>query len=92
MTDVWIVPMLEPEFKTDVLAEHAAFSKGIHDLEEYVKGVLGVEGGKLYGEIIPAPEKPRLAYDGAKLKKLLEALAGPLFTHVCLHLLRLAGG
>jgi hypothetical protein len=83
--------MLEPEFKTNVLDEHAAFSQGIHDLEDYLKAVLGVESGKLYGQIVPAPEKTRLPYDGAKLKRLLESFAVPLFTHVRRHL-RFAGG
>jgi len=77
-----LFPSLEPEFKTDVLDEHATFSQGIHDIEEYLKSVLGVEGGKLYGQIVPAPEKTRLPYDGAKLKRLLESFATPLFTHL----------
>lgn len=74
--------MLEPEFKTNVLEEHAAFHKGLHDLEDYTTAVLGVKAGKLYGQVIPDPEKQRVPYDGAKLKRYLEAFVDPLFTHV----------
>lgn len=77
-----LVPMLEPEFKTNVLDEHAAFHKGLVDLDDYLTAVLGVKQGKLYGEIIPDPEKKRLPYEGTKLKRYLDAFADPLFTHV----------
>ena len=84
-----IVPKLEPEFKTDVLAEHAAFHTALEDLNTYILDVLGVEAGKTYGQTIPAPHKQKVPYEGKKLRSYLEALAGPLLTHVSTLLLRL---
>jgi hypothetical protein len=76
------VPKLEPGMKTDVVEEHASFAKPLHELGEYLKSVMGVEAGKLYGQVVPALDKTRLPYDGAKVKAYIERFSGPLFAHV----------
>lgn len=81
--------MLEPEFKTDVLAEHAEFSGAIHDLDQYLKSVLGVKQGKKNGQVIPDPGKSKEPFSAATIKRFLERMSDPLFTHVRLIKLRL---
>jgi hypothetical protein len=73
--------MLEPEFKCDVLEEHAAFSEALHRWEEYLEAILGFEE-KLPVRGLPEKGKPRASYDGKKMKKCIEDLSVPLFTHV----------
>lgn len=82
LEETYIFPKLEPEFKTDVLSEHAAFHKALEDINTYILEVLGVDAGKTYGQTVPAPHKQKVPYDGKKLKTYLEALAGPLLTHL----------
>jgi len=43
---------------------------------------MGVEAGKLYGQIVPALGKSRLPYDGAKVKVYIVSFSDPLFAHV----------
>jgi hypothetical protein len=81
--------MMEPEFKTDVLAEHAAFSGAIHGLDQYLKSVLGVKQGRKNGQVIPDPEKSKEPFSAATIKHFLEQMCDPLFTHVRLIDLRL---
>ncbi|KAG8857680.1 hypothetical protein FRC20_000236 [Serendipita sp. 405] len=82
LEETYVFPNLEPEFKTDVLDEHAAFAKGLHDLDNYAMAVMGVSQGKKYGQTVPDPSKTKEPYDGQKIKRLLETLAVPLFTHL----------
>jgi hypothetical protein len=76
------VPMMAPEFTTNVLEEHATFSRPINELDTYLKSVLGVEQGKKYGEMIPVPGNPKEKFNTARIKSLLEEIVDPLFTHV----------
>lgn len=68
--------------KTDVVDEHASFAKPLHELGEYLKSVMGVEAGKLYGQVVPASGKTRLSYDGPKVKAYIVSFSDPLFAHV----------
>ncbi|KAG8776737.1 hypothetical protein FRC15_011790 [Serendipita sp. 397] len=40
LEETHVFPSMEPEYKTDVLNEHAAFAKGLHDLESYLLAVM----------------------------------------------------
>ncbi|KAG8818298.1 hypothetical protein FRC17_010883 [Serendipita sp. 399] len=77
-----LVPRLEPEFKTEVLDEHAAFAKALTELDEYAMAMMGVQKGKKYGLTVPIPNATKEPYDGQKIKRLLETLSVPLFTHL----------
>jgi hypothetical protein len=76
--------MMAPEFTTNVLEEHATFSRPINELDTYLKSVLGIEQGKKYGETIPVTGGPKEKFSAARIKSLLEEIADPLFTHVSL--------
>ena len=76
------VPMMEPEFKTDVPEEHGAFTGTVHQLDEYLKTVLGVRQGRKNGQLIPDPGVPKEALSAATIKGSLEEMANPFFTHV----------
>ena len=82
--------MMEPEFKTDVLAEHAVFSGAVHGLDQYLKSVLGVKQGKTNGQVILDREKSKEPFNAATIKRFLEQMSDPLFTHVSLIKPRLA--
>ncbi|PVF94253.1 hypothetical protein CPB86DRAFT_789234 [Serendipita vermifera] len=74
-------PMLEPEFKCDVLEEHALFSEAMDRWEKYLEELLGLEKGE-GGKAVPVKGKARATYDGKRMKKCIEDLSGPLFTHL----------
>ncbi|PVF94252.1 hypothetical protein CPB86DRAFT_828738 [Serendipita vermifera] len=74
-------PMLEPEFKCDVLEEHALFSAAVDRWEEYLEDILGLEK-KVVHKGLPPRGKPRATYDPKKMKKCIEDLSGPLFVHL----------
>ena len=74
--------MMEPEYETDILEEHATFTGTVNKLDEYLKSVLGVRQGRKNGQAIPDPSVPKEAFDAATIKGFLEAMANPLFTHV----------
>jgi hypothetical protein len=78
------VPMMAPEFTTNVLEEHATFSRPINELDAYLKSILGVEQGKKYGLTIPVAGNAKEKFSAAKIKSLLEDIVDPLFTHVSL--------
>ena len=85
------VPMMEPEFKTNVLEEHGAFTGTVHKLDDFLKSVLGVRQGQKNGQVIPDPSVPKEAFDAARIKGFLEEMADPLFTHVsciCVYVVR----
>jgi hypothetical protein len=73
---------MEPEFKTDVINEHAAFHDALENLEEYIFGIMGTKQGKKYGDIVRDPTRQKIRYEAQKFKKLLENLIKPLMTHV----------
>jgi hypothetical protein len=75
--------MLEPEFKCEVLEEHALFSEAMDRWEEYLEALQGLEKRE-GGKAVPIKGKQRAPYDGKKMKKYIEDLSGPLFTHVSL--------
>jgi len=74
--------MMEPEFKTDVVEEHATFTGTVHKLDDYLKSVLGVRQGPKNGQVIPDLNIPKEAFSAARIKGFLEEMADPLFTHV----------
>lgn len=73
--------MLEPEFKCDVLQEHAAFSKAMDRWATYLESVLGLTRDEK-GKARRARGIAKAPYDAQILKKCIEDLVGPLFTHV----------
>ncbi|PVF94323.1 hypothetical protein CPB86DRAFT_789162 [Serendipita vermifera] len=75
-------PLMEPEFKTNVVDEHAAFHDALEDLENYIHGILGTKQGKIYGDIVKDTTRQKIRYNAEKFKKLLETLITPLMTHL----------
>lgn len=74
-------PLFNPKFDTaSIVAEHATFTKGMHDFEEYLVSCLP-EGEKWgYGQVAgPHEQRP---YDGQKLRDLVDAFVDPLTKHV----------
>ncbi|KAG8851911.1 hypothetical protein FRB91_007204 [Serendipita sp. 411] len=82
LEETHVFPSMEPEYKTDVLNEHAAFAKGLHDLDSYLLAVMGADKGEKYGQMTKVPNRNKEAYNGQRIKQLLEAFAFPLFTHL----------
>ncbi|KIM22279.1 hypothetical protein M408DRAFT_332979 [Serendipita vermifera MAFF 305830] len=82
MEENFFFPALEPEFKTEVLEEHAAFEKAVHGLDEYLKSVLGVKQGRKNGQVIRVANQPKEPFNSATIKQFLEDLVDPLFTHL----------
>jgi hypothetical protein len=74
-----LVKRLQPELNVDIAADHTAFTSGLHDFEKFIKAA---GGSTIPGNTIK--DVDRTPYDAAKLKSLLEDLAGPLFHHVSL--------
>lgn len=92
-----IVPRMKPEVDINVVDDHAAFTGGLHELEEYLKAVLGMpagdgdDHGHGHGHDHGKPAtkaikltKPRekAAYDGTKIKRMLDNMCEPFFDHV----------
>ncbi|CAG7849990.1 SubName: Full=Uncharacterized protein {ECO:0000313/EMBL:CCA67289.1} [Serendipita indica DSM 11827] len=77
-----IFPQLEPEFKTDVIDEHAAFHQTLADLDDYLRQVLGIQEQNPDMDTISPKFKKGIPYDAEKLKRYLEQLSGPLITHL----------
>lgn len=73
--------MVEPEFKCDVLEEHAQFAKAMDHWEAYVTSVLGLSKNK-QGKWVPNPSLTKVAYNAQTMKKCIEDLSGPLLVHV----------
>lgn len=73
---------MEPQFTTDVLAEHSTFTGALHELETYLKSVVAVKQGEKNGQFIPIPGQPKQPYDAVIVKRCLDTLVEPLFTHV----------
>ncbi|KAG8818297.1 hypothetical protein FRC17_010882 [Serendipita sp. 399] len=82
LEETHIFPKLAPEYKTDVIDEHAAFSEGLHEFDSYLLAVMGAEKGEKCGQAISIPSKFKEPYNGTKIKQLLESFAAPLFTHL----------
>ncbi|KAF8331093.1 uncharacterized protein EI90DRAFT_1061626 [Cantharellus anzutake] len=75
------------EHKADILSEHQIFHDGIEHIKSYLLGCLplGTKWG-FFGEVVA--EDPSRAqsqattFDGAHLRTLVDAFAGPLTTHL----------
>ena len=74
-------PLFNPKFDTStIVAEHATFTEGMHNLEKYLVACLpkGEKWG--YGQVTgPHEQQP---YDGQKLRQLVDAFIEPITKHV----------
>ncbi|KIM22282.1 hypothetical protein M408DRAFT_28831 [Serendipita vermifera MAFF 305830] len=77
-----IFPMMEPEFTTNVLAEHATFSGALHELDKYLKSVLAVKQGAKNGQVIPIVGQAKVPFSASTIKRYMETMIDPLFTHL----------
>ncbi|KIP12147.1 hypothetical protein PHLGIDRAFT_17748 [Phlebiopsis gigantea 11061_1 CR5-6] len=74
-------PMFAPKFDTSfIVAEHEGFHDGTVALEEYLISTL--PSGAKYGFGKTAPDHSQVAYDGAKVRALIDAFAETLATHL----------
>ena len=76
-----LVPALEPEFTCPAVEEHATFADAMHNLENYLEDICGLEK-KEKDHAVAAQGKQRAAFDAAKIKDLIEKLCEPMFIHV----------
>ena len=72
---------MEPEFTCPAVQEHKTFHDKLENLENYLLDVLGHEKVGHF-ETKVSPGKKKVLYESARLKLLMEELAGPLFVHV----------
>ena len=73
--------MYAPKFDTSfIVAEHESFHAGTTALEEYLVSTL--PSGAKYGFGKSASTHDKIAYDGDKVRSLVDAFAEPLATHV----------
>ncbi|KIM25414.1 hypothetical protein M408DRAFT_210589 [Serendipita vermifera MAFF 305830] len=86
------LPALEPEFKTPIVDEHHLFTGPLHELEEYLQELTGLEPDAAKGQYVPAKNpKPKVAYNGRKITEAIERMAEPMFTHLEKEIEYLAG-
>ncbi|KIM22281.1 hypothetical protein M408DRAFT_28830 [Serendipita vermifera MAFF 305830] len=82
MEETVIFPRMQPEFTTDVVEEHAAFSSAMHELEAYLKAVLAVKQGAKNGQVIPIVGQAKVPFSVPKIRQILDTMIDPLLTHL----------